>query len=296
MSVARKYEAHDERVRVFTQANAGASAAKNHGIREAHGEYLYFLDSDDWLENNAIATLLEFQIMYPDKLIAATYSVVRDNGRNFFREIPAGLNIPSGFMTVEEFVEHFSGLGTIQTFHSNCAKLYRADYGLIFEEDIYYSEDGVYTFEYLQKAGGAYYISKSILNVFITKRSLTRSSSYHPNMLDSQIKAYDIMEAHPNNTEYIHELITLSRCLFYLICPINWSIERRASASEVKRARKAYKVFFLSSSKVSIINKIGFLCLEYLPVPFARVVLSLRKVIKYVKNNTRQGKEVLPRW
>lgn len=40
----------DERIRVLTQENSGPSIARNYGIREAKGEYLSFIDSDDWVE------------------------------------------------------------------------------------------------------------------------------------------------------------------------------------------------------------------------------------------------------
>ena len=39
----------DSRIRVIHQANAGSSAARNHGIRESHGEFLGFVDSDDYI-------------------------------------------------------------------------------------------------------------------------------------------------------------------------------------------------------------------------------------------------------
>lgn len=50
LEILREYEAKDPRVRVFTQANAGAGAARNNGMQYARGEYLSFLDADDFFE------------------------------------------------------------------------------------------------------------------------------------------------------------------------------------------------------------------------------------------------------
>ncbi len=49
----------DSRVRVFHKKNGGVSSARNQGIDSAHGEWLYFVDSDDELLPNGLQTLVE---------------------------------------------------------------------------------------------------------------------------------------------------------------------------------------------------------------------------------------------
>lgn len=48
----------DDRIRVFHKENGGASSARNMGIAHAKGDYLMFVDADDWLEKHALETML----------------------------------------------------------------------------------------------------------------------------------------------------------------------------------------------------------------------------------------------
>lgn len=48
-----KYALQDPRIKVIHQKNAGVSAARNHGLNEAKGEWVVFIDSDDWFTEGA---------------------------------------------------------------------------------------------------------------------------------------------------------------------------------------------------------------------------------------------------
>ena len=53
-----EYAAQYENIYVFHKQNGGASTARNIGLENAKGEYIFFLDSDDWLEPNALETMI----------------------------------------------------------------------------------------------------------------------------------------------------------------------------------------------------------------------------------------------
>jgi len=58
LKVLKKFERKDKRVRVIeNKKNIGPGLSRNVGIRKAHGEYVCFLDSDDWLERDACEKL-----------------------------------------------------------------------------------------------------------------------------------------------------------------------------------------------------------------------------------------------
>ena len=63
MEIVRKYATKDARIRILKNAhNIGLGATRNVGMAQAKGEFIYFLDSDDFIEKNAIEALVEFAL------------------------------------------------------------------------------------------------------------------------------------------------------------------------------------------------------------------------------------------
>lgn len=71
----------DRRIRIINQQNAGVSAARNRGAKEAKSEYIFFLDADDYIYPDCLMVLMNLRNKYPAAdLWCGNYEMV-DNGR-----------------------------------------------------------------------------------------------------------------------------------------------------------------------------------------------------------------------
>ncbi|MBS9436617.1 glycosyltransferase [Photorhabdus noenieputensis] len=76
LEIINEYKKRDNRIRIFNQENRGVSIARNHGIKYAGGEWVLFIDSDDWLKPQILKKWL-------DQAIAQKLDVLIGNGVSF---------------------------------------------------------------------------------------------------------------------------------------------------------------------------------------------------------------------
>ena len=58
LNVLNHYAAKDSRIKVIDKPNGGVSSARNRGLDAAQGEYISFVDGDDWLKQNAYEEII----------------------------------------------------------------------------------------------------------------------------------------------------------------------------------------------------------------------------------------------
>ena len=58
--ILKKFQEQDRRIKYFNQANRGQSAARNEAMKHATGEYIYFMDSDDVIDTDALRQCYEY--------------------------------------------------------------------------------------------------------------------------------------------------------------------------------------------------------------------------------------------
>ena len=59
LEILEHYQKFDRRIKIINKENGGLSSARNAGIKAANGDYILFVDSDDWISSNAVERLYE---------------------------------------------------------------------------------------------------------------------------------------------------------------------------------------------------------------------------------------------
>lgn len=158
-SICDEYAKKDSRVRVIHQINSGVSAARNHGLEIARGQYICFIDSDDMLHAEYCQTLLNLlkDTKY-DFSACATLRFWQDD-RLIESTNP---RIITSFSNAEFFsgqIEHLSEMGPWN-------KLFRKDalQNIRFTENRRY-EDVLFSTDLAQKlCGGVIYTNQQLYN------------------------------------------------------------------------------------------------------------------------------------
>lgn len=168
------YAARDDRVRVIHQKNAGLSAARNSGLRAATGEYVMYVDSDDYIELNACEHLLA-AVWEDTDLVVGVIRVI--NGGKTLRLLRRS-RLKSGVQySAKEFI-----IGSIQgnEFYTQVmtalySRRFLLDHDLFFKTGIYYEDHEIEPRLYLS-ARYVVYVDEPFYNYVIRPGSIMTSA------------------------------------------------------------------------------------------------------------------------
>ena len=87
LDILKEYQKADSRVRIVTENNAGPSIARNKGLSRARGEYIVFLDADDFSEPAMLEKLYELSVRENLDIAVAKYDIYNNRKSRFEENI-----------------------------------------------------------------------------------------------------------------------------------------------------------------------------------------------------------------
>ncbi len=164
---------NDQRLKIISQQNSGVSVARNRGIKEATGEYILFIDSDDWIENDYVEILINTCEVNNLDICRTSFFVDRENGLN---EKIGFSELKSSIIDVKDIETNFI---KSSLFHSACVQMIKLDIikknDVFFNEKIIYEEDLLFNFEVFKKSHKVMYIDCCKYHYTANDESATRN-------------------------------------------------------------------------------------------------------------------------
>ncbi len=183
----------DDRLIVIHQKNAGESHARNVGLKMATGEYIAFVDCDDWIDEDMYESLVKVMESEGVDLVASGWFKEMENQSI---EIKNELPVKAGIFGTEQLLKYIYMRDSYRGFAYMWNKLYRRDIlsqdGKIqlFDENLKLGGDVIYLAQAAVKTRSCKYIDRAFYHYRI--RGGSGSHSKNTNLMRDWIKSYEM--------------------------------------------------------------------------------------------------------
>ena len=147
-NICEEYTQKYKNIKLFNIRNHGVSYSRNFGIDKSDGEYIVFVDSDDYIENKMIEELINVKDEKDGELLIYNYSKVYGTTDKKTYEIS------NATLNKEEFLEKFFEYYNKLIVHSPCNKLYKSkiikENNIKFNTSLTIGEDLIFNLEYFK--------------------------------------------------------------------------------------------------------------------------------------------------
>ena len=141
LSILEGYAKKDKRIKIITQENQGLGASRNRGLNESKGKYVYFIDSDDFIDLNTLEKLHNNAVENSSDMVMFKYQTFGGNNKQ------TGFKIDRNFGDIDYSTLKFTYSDVknhvLNSEYSACTKLYKKKF-LDSYDDFYFPEGVLY--------------------------------------------------------------------------------------------------------------------------------------------------------
>ena len=183
--ICDKYAEKDTRVKVIHKQNGGVSSARNAGIEAAQGEYICFVDSDDYLESNYLKELIETKKKYPDfDNVWCGFQTVEDYYNNNKKAYDVERDNDYSFSDLNSIMDLFEKWFVQMPWN----KLYKTktivENSIVFPPELSLGEDYIFNLRYLDCTNGKIVVINKPLYDYLRDGKESLDNKYYANLLE----------------------------------------------------------------------------------------------------------------
>ena len=190
--ICEAYAKKDNRVILINKPNGGSSSAKNLGLSHANGEYIEFVDADDYLDEEYIEHLWTGCDVYDADVCIGNVSFTKI--RNGDIKSKERVSMQKGHFTLKEFLMFYPTYMPKAIIGAPWNKIYKKEiidtYAIKFDTQIRNNEDTHFNYWYLSKCSSVYVSDEPYYN-YIDENVNSASRAYIPNLFDIYLMTYD---------------------------------------------------------------------------------------------------------
>lgn len=280
--ICEEYVAKYSNIQLINQKNAGLGAARNTGLQYITGNAVTFVDSDDWLELDAIEYYVA-SMKKSDADIVVTQMIRKKE--YFSNEGTNGTTIKEEVLNQEQFAKKYFKIDGNNIEYYACAKLYKREIAREVKYPVgLFAEDVPAAFGYIIRSQKIFYSTKVTYNYFFNDNSLT--AKFTDKDFDLE-KIWDLVveeaKVYGNEDYILYAKVNRYRIDFNLLCRIALSENK----SDIEKYSQEIVVLL---GKVKENKKI---LLKYLP--FYRKVIFRLFIVDYTlgRNVLRMFKNIV---
>lgn len=195
IEICKNYLNQDKRVQLIHQENSGVSAARNRGIEQACGEYIGFIDSDDWIEPNMYECLLREANQASADIVICDARTVYEDGKiqaDTITQLSGNQILQKSEFTPSLLLEMAgSAWRCIYKNHRYNDKLQKQK-TILFPLGVKFSEDRIFNLYAFGQANKICYIKKAFYNRYMNEKSTVHR--FHQDYFEACKKSMDGIE------------------------------------------------------------------------------------------------------
>ena len=188
IDILKKYHEKDNRIKIVEQENKGLSATRNVGIRMATGNYVTFVDSDDWLEKDTFEKVKK-QIDEKYEIIRIEYRINNDEKKDV--QYDRDMIFDSKQIRSEVIPKLLKGkiLAYSVLLYIKLETLKKNNW--FFNEETYYMEDMEYFLNISYECVNMYLKKDILYHYFYNKDGMTKSKKNYEKNIINILKMHD---------------------------------------------------------------------------------------------------------